>query len=126
MVNPRLSGTRGIYTGNQILSPFNQPGPVTRSRSRSRNETSLTGTDNKTPHRPSFGSTDSNSSASSSGTTSSTRSDTSGDNQAREGTPITPPSNYGDVKCLEALPYAADSKEVPILLVPSRGLSGEL
>ncbi|KFY36890.1 hypothetical protein V494_04944 [Pseudogymnoascus sp. VKM F-4513 (FW-928)] len=126
MVNPPLSSTRGIYTGNQILSPFDQPGPVTRSRSRSRNETLLTGTDDKTPHRLPFSSTDSNSSASSSGTTSSTRSSTSSDNQGREGTPITPPSDYSeDVKGLEAPPYAADLREVPTLLLLRRGLSGE-
>jgi hypothetical protein len=126
MINPPLSGTGGIYLGNQILSPFDQPGPVTRSRSRSRNETLLTGTDNKTPHRLPFSSIDSNSSASSSSTTSSARSDTSGYNQGREGTPITPPSDYGeDVKGLEAPSYAADSREVPTFLLPSRGLSGD-
>ncbi|OBU00906.1 hypothetical protein VE01_00848 [Pseudogymnoascus verrucosus] len=123
MVNPPLSGTGGIYLGNQILSPFDQPGPVTRSRSRSRNETLLTGTDDKTPHRLPFSSIDSNSCASSSSTTSSARSDTSGYNQGREGTPITPPSDYGeDVKGLEAPSYAADSRGVPTFLLPRRGL----
>lgn len=126
MASLPLSVTSGIDTGNQILSPFDQPSPLTRSRSQSRNKSPLSRTNGIVSDRPSFGSADSGSSASSSSTTISTRSDTSSGNRGREGSPNTPPSDYGeDVKGLEALSCAVDLRDVPILSLPSRGFNGE-
>ncbi|KFY53280.1 hypothetical protein V496_07745 [Pseudogymnoascus sp. VKM F-4515 (FW-2607)] len=122
MTDQPKSVTRGTDT-SKILSPPGQPGPQTRSRFRL-NETPSSSANGITADRPTFGSADSNSSDSSSSTVS-TRSDTSSDKRGREGSPNTPPSEYGeDDKGLDGQPCAANFG-VPKLSIPSKSLDKE-